>query len=279
MAPVRAPQLLPRSKCIRTWGSYPGGSRSTCLRNDWLAAGANRSSNMWTVSLPGMIPKFEERLASRWSDSFRGDPLALRTINRIRKLCEEYAATRDYKFVIIDTSPSLGVLNKVIISTVDGFVVPCMPDMFSLYGIRNIGRALAAWQRDFKTLLSLLSDSKRSGFPEKFVQFLGFTIYKAKKYSTDSNPWNLATAHYSFAEQIPGTIKRFIPADTFRHLSDDLLSTPIGKTAVMHDHMTMAAMAQKYKRPIWLVPGHGNLDAEDRSTILGNRRRPGCHAQ
>ncbi len=225
--------------------------------------------------IPGRLTvhMFEERLASRWSDSFRGDPLALRTINRIRKLCEEYAATRDYKFVIIDTSPSLGVLNKVIISTVDGFVVPCMPDMFSLYGIRNIGRALAAWQRDFKTLLSLLSDSKRSGFPEKFVQFLGFTIYKAKKYSTDSNPWNLATAHYSFAEQIPGTIKRFIPADTFRHLSDDLLSTPIGKTAVMHDHMTMAAMAQKYKRPIWLVPGHGNLDAEDRSTILGNRRR------
>ncbi len=224
--------------------------------------------------IPGRLTlhMFEERLASRWSDSFRGDPLALRSINRIRRICEEYAAARDYKFVIIDTSPSLGVLNKVIISTVDGFVVPCMPDMFSLYGIRNIGRALAAWQRDFTTLLSLLSDAKRSGFPAKFVQFLGFTIYKAKKYTTDNNPWNLATAHYGFAQQIPETIRRFIPQDTYKHLSHELLFQPIGGTAVMHDHATMAALAPKYKRPIWLVPG-AQLDEEDRTTVPGNRRR------
>lgn len=225
--------------------------------------------------IPGRLTvhMFEERLASRWSDSFRGDPLALRTINRIKAICEDYATKRDYQFVIIDTSPSLGVLNKVIISTVDGFVVPCMPDMFSLYGIRNIGRALATWQRDFQTMLSLLSDAKRAGFPKKFVQFLGYTIYRAKKYTTTANPWNLATAHYGFAQQIPETIRRFIPQNTYQHLPDPLLSLPIGETAVMHDHMTMATMAQKYKAPIWKVPSCSSLEPDDRNTILGNRQR------
>lgn len=224
--------------------------------------------------IPGRLTvhMFEERIAGRWSDAFRGDPLALRTITQIRKLCVNYAQARGYDYVIIDTSPSLGALNKVIISTVDGFLVPCMPDMFSLYGIRNIGRSLNYWNREFLTLISLLSDSKREGLPSHFVRFLGFTIYKAKRYSSTSNPWNLAKAHYGFAEKIPGTIESFIPPASYEHLQAAQLRAPIGKTSVMHDHMTMAAMAQKYRTPIWLVPEAVSPDSEDRA-VLGNRAK------
>ena len=61
----------------------------------------------------------------------------------------------------MDTSPSLGTLNKVIISTVDGFIIPCFPDMFSLYGIRNIGRSLESWKRELDVIYSLISNEKR----------------------------------------------------------------------------------------------------------------------
>lgn len=225
--------------------------------------------------IPGRLTvhMFEERIAGRWSDAFRGDPLALRTITQIRKLCVNYAQARNYDYVIIDTSPSLGALNKVIISTVDGFLVPCMPDMFSLYGIRNIGRSLNYWNREFTTLRSLLSDSKREGLPSHFVRFLGFTIYKAKKYTSSSNPWNLAKAHYGFAQKIPDTIENFIPQIAYEHLKIEQLRTPIGETNVMHDHMTMAAMAQKYRTPIWLVPESRALEIDDRSTVFGNRAK------
>lgn len=260
-----------------------GGHRSVHFL---LKATEDGTGEIGTLATPyelhsnlGLIPgrltvhMFEERIASRWSDAYRGEPLALRTLTRIRKLCSDYASARGYEFVIIDTSPSLGILNKLIISTVDGFMIPCMPDLFSLYGIRNIGRALSLWKRDFTTLFSLLSDAKRSEFPSKFVQFLGYTIYKAKKYSSTGNPWDLAIAHYGFAQKIPQTIQDFIPAESYQHLPGTLLPKPVGETAVMHDHMTMAAMAQKYKRPIWLVPEHPDLEHEDRSTIIGNRRR------
>jgi cellulose biosynthesis protein BcsQ len=85
--------------------------------------------------------------------------------------------------VIMDTSPSLGSLNKVIISTADGFLIPCMPDMFSLYGVRNIGNALGIWKKQFDTIYHLLSSEKRKSFPTNYVRLLGFTIYNAKKYS------------------------------------------------------------------------------------------------
>ena len=215
---------------------------------------------------------YEDRVAARWSDSFRGDPLALRTITRLRKLCEDYSSAHSFDFVIMDTSPSLGILNKVAISTADGFVIPCGPDIFSLYGIRNIGRALKRWRNEFEVMQGLLSTAKRRDFPESFVQFLGFTIYNARKYS-GRNEYNLATAHFNHAQRIPEVVVDSIAHESRAHLSEEQLKKPIGALAVMHSHSTLPTMAQKYRTPIWKVPSSPNLDPADRSTVSGNREQ------
>ena len=171
----------------------------------------------------------------------------------------------------MDTSPSLGTLNKVIISTVDAFIVPCLPDMFSLYGIRNIGESLSLWQKEFNTIYSLIPNEKRSLFPKKFVQFLGYTIYNAKKYTgKTSSPWNLAKAHMNYADKIPETINKYIIEDVRKGLSQDIISKPIGETAVMHSHNTLPNMAQKYRMPIWKIPDCPQIDHDDEQTIKLN---------
>jgi cellulose biosynthesis protein BcsQ len=222
--------------------------------------------------IPGRltIHKYENKISERWSGAYSGDPLAIRTITNIRSIAEEYARVHNYEFIIIDTSPSLGALNKVIISTVDGFLIPALPDMFSLYGIRNIGSALKQWSKEFNTLYGLISEDKRRNFPQNFVRFLGYTIYNAKKY-TGATEWDLAQAHYNYAQQIPQTIEKYISPEVRNHLSQEQANSPIGLTAVMHSHSTLPNMAQKYKNPIWLIPSLPNLDAEDKNTILGNR--------
>jgi len=158
--------------------------------------------------IPGRLTlhMYENKIAERWSGLYRGEPLSIRTVTQIRAIACGYASEFMYDFIIVDTSPSLGALNKVIISTVDGFLVPCLPDMFSLYGIRNIGKSLLDWKKDFDTIYTLLSSDKRNVFPEKFVSFLGFTIYNAKKY-TGRTPLNLAQAAFNYAKRIPTTIK------------------------------------------------------------------------
>ena len=222
--------------------------------------------------IPGRLTMhlYEDKVAGRWSDVYQGDPLAVRTISKPRELAEMYAAQRGYEVVIMDTSPSLGALNKVIISTTDGFVIPCMPDMFSLYGVRNIGNALAVWKKQFDTIFHLLSDEKRKMFPANYVRLLGYTIYNAKKY-TGATPWDLATAHYKYAMEMPVAIRDYIHPEIRDHLSEQLLSHPIGETAIMHTHNTLPAMAQRYHLPMWRVPSCENLEQSDRSTILGNR--------
>lgn len=221
--------------------------------------------------IPGRLTMhlFEDKIAGRWSDVYQGDPLAIRTITRIREIAVQYARQHNYEIVIMDTSPSLGALNKVIISTTDGFVIPCAPDMFSLYGIRNIGNALKIWKKQFETIYGLISDDKRRNFPDNFVNLLGFTIYNAKKYSGQSNPWSLAKAHFNYANQIPTAIQQYVPSSIKTITPPADMDRPIGDTAVMHTHNTLPGMAQKYHTPMWKVPD-ATVEPSDRSTIAGN---------
>ncbi|PWK14937.1 ParA family protein [Tumebacillus permanentifrigoris] len=223
--------------------------------------------------IPGRLSMhmYEDKIAERWNGVYRGDPLSIRTITKIRSLAEDYGSEYGYDFAIIDTSPSLGILNKVIISTVDGFLIPCLPDMFSLYGIRNIGDYLSRWKKEFETIYSLISNEKRAQFPSSFVSFLGFTIYNAKKY-TAVTPLDLAQAHYSYALQIPETVKGYIQQDVRAHLDETMLSTPIGGKAIMHTHNTLPNITQKYKNPMWKVPSLEFLEQEDIATIRGGSR-------
>lgn len=223
--------------------------------------------------IPGRLTlhKYEEKVANRWSDALQGDPLAIRTLTKIRALANQYSDKFGYDIVIFDTSPSLGTLNKLIISTTDGFVIPCMPDMFSLYGIRNIGDSLKKWKNQFDVLYGLLTPEKRALFPTDFVHLFGYTIYNAKKYSGKNNTWDLAVAHYNYAEQIPVTIEKYIDKSIWNKLPHNTLRRPIGGTAVMHTHNTLPNMAQKYHVPIWKVPASPSLETDDISTIAGNR--------
>ncbi|HAS6028903.1 ParA family protein [Vibrio vulnificus] len=234
--------------------------------------------------IPGRLSlhTFEDKIAKSWSEAFMGEPQAIRLITSIRNLCLEAAKEHGYQVAIIDTSPSLGILNKVVISTSTGFFVPCMPDMFSTFGITNIGMALRMWKTQFDTMYSLLTDKKRMAFPNEFVKFLGFTIYNAKRYA-GQNDLDLAAAHYSYVNKLPSVIHNNIPAECYNHLTEEQIKSPIGGKAVMHSHNTLPSMAQKYRQPIWRVPELLNLEPVDKGTISGNRqmytdKQAGYHA-
>lgn len=224
--------------------------------------------------LPGRLTMhlYEATIASRWAEVYQGGPQAIRVVTRIRALAEEYAQQHGYAFVIMDTSPSLGILNKVVISITDGFLIPCMPDMFSLYGIRNIGRALTVWKKEFDTIYHLISQEKRALFPGDYVKLLGYTIFNAKPYA-GQNEWDLATAHMGYARQIPEAINENIDASVRNRVADDIMHRPVGGKSIMHSHNTFPSMAQKYHMPMWKLPFCDSLESADASTIKGNRAK------
>jgi len=224
--------------------------------------------------LPGRLTlhMFESKIAKQWSEAFLGEPQAIRTVTAIRKKCEDYAKKFNFEIVLIDTSPSLSALNKVIISTSDCFIIPCAPDMFSDYGIRNIGNSLKVWSRELQTMISLLNDTKRDYFPKKFVKLLGYTIYNARKRSDAQNNLKIAAAHANHAKKLPETIKNFVPKECYDFLADKAIFKSIGDNALIHSHNTYPASSQKYKQPMWKVPESPNLDETDIGTIKASAK-------
>ena len=224
--------------------------------------------------IPGRLTlhMFEEALARRWSEAFVGQPLALRTLSEIRRLIIKYAEEYGYDYAIVDTSPSLGQLNKAALTTVDAFLIPSAPDLFSLYGIRNIGGSLSRWTSELKTLYQLIPPTRRPYLPTSFVGFLGYTIYNAKK-REGSSKWDMAIAHYDYARQVPGTISQHLPRQLSNGISREILEQPIGGMSVMHTHNTYPAHAQKYHTPMWNLPALEELEEGDKATVITNKKR------
>ncbi|WP_261936111.1 ParA family protein [Sphingomonas bisphenolicum] len=224
--------------------------------------------------IPGRLTLhlFEAKIGERWSGIYQGDPLAIRTATHVRTMAYEYAEREGYDLVIFDTSPSLGALNRHLLSLADGFIIPCSPDLFSVYGIRNIGDALRTWRKQFESIFHFISDQKRSSFPQSFVKFMGFTLYNAKRYSKYENDLNLAKAHQNYAVQIPGTIHSSIDRSNMIEFPN-VAEASIGDNAIIHSHNTFPSLSQKYHMPMWKLPDSGILDAEDRGTVAGNQSK------
>lgn len=214
---------------------------------------------------------YENTISSRWNGVASREPLAIRTISAFRKLAEDYAKEYNYDFVFFDTSPNLGAMNKVAISTADGFIVPCLPDLFSLYGVKNIGTAISEWNKEFERIHYMLDGQYNDELPKAQAKLIGYLIYNAKKRSDNDNEWDLAIGHYKHALQIPHAIRKSMPESALVELNDKYVDLPIGNTAIMHTHNTLAGMAQSYKLPMWDIPSYEHLDNEDRATVRGNR--------
>ncbi len=206
--------------------------------------------------IPGRLTLYiyEDYISRRWNDLYAGTPLAIRTVVKVRNLCALINKENLYDYILIDTSPSLGALNKSIIIFSDYFMIPCNPDWFSLFGIKNIGNSLMNWKKDMAIIYSLLSDKKRSEFPEKLVQFIGYCLYKAKRYKSKTNDLDLAQGHYHNALKIPKYIERFIGCEMLEMSKSQDVSKPIGGKSIMHSDNTAPAISQILKVPIWQVP-------------------------
>lgn len=222
--------------------------------------------------LPGRITlsQFESTLADRWTISSDENVLSIRTITQFRTIAKRYAESYKFDYIFIDVSPSLGLLNRAIITTCDAFFMPASPDLFSMYGIRNIGQSLVIWKKSYDSLYNTISPQLKSLLPSVDVKFLGYTIYNAR--GRNDQPLGLARAHRDFAQKIPEEVKTWIPLENIPANLVDRIKVSIGGNSVWASHNTYPAMAQKYKCPMWLIP-YKDLEEEDKLTVTSNKQR------
>jgi chromosome partitioning protein len=112
--------------------------------------------------------RVEDELSSRWSDCLERKPIAFRVITAFWRLLAKAAAERQADVVLIDVAPSLGALNRAALIAASHVVIPLVPDLYSIQGLKNLGPRLRGWREGWQERLgrvpeTLLGESLPSG--------------------------------------------------------------------------------------------------------------------
>jgi cellulose biosynthesis protein BcsQ len=97
--------------------------------------------------IPGDVEiyRFEEMLAQAWGEHRERPTESLEVLTRLGRRLERIEREHQIDFVLIDTAPSLGALNRTIVLESDFVLVPLTTDLFSVRGLRTLGRGMVEW--------------------------------------------------------------------------------------------------------------------------------------
>jgi len=160
--------------------------------------------------LPGdvRLSLFENLLLSSYNQATAGELRGYSDTSAIDRYLNEIGATESIDIFIIDTSPSLGVLNRVIFLGADYFIVPLNPDSFSLQGIKNLGPVFENWKRLWTNTAKAVAVSGST--PSNHVLkgdalFIGYAINNFTVYGK-----KIIKAQKDWEDNIPSEVKKFL---------------------------------------------------------------------
>ena len=106
--------------------------------------------NLYIVPGDINLALYESLLLSGYNDAAAGNIRGYSDTSAIDRYLNHIGATDKVDIFLIDTSPSLGVLNRVIFLGAEYFAVPVTPDSFSVQGIRNLGGVFDGWKKQWR---------------------------------------------------------------------------------------------------------------------------------
>lgn len=152
------------------------------------------------------LSTYETILTSAFGQASGGQQIGYFQTSAIDRFLRDKGLNEEVDIFVIDTSPSLGLLNQVIMLGADYFVVPMMPDAFSVQGIENLGIIFEKWKQSWKVTGKALSGNTET----KFVLsgeglFIGYVINSYNVYSKQP-----IKDHQRWIEEIPKKVKQFL---------------------------------------------------------------------
>jgi cellulose biosynthesis protein BcsQ len=142
--------------------------------------------------LPGdvLLSEYEEVLPAAWTECFaqrtRGYDLTTALAQVVDRASRNVGAT----VCLYDVGPNVGALNRSVLLDCDYFITPVAADLFSLRALSTVGRALAKWIQDWKTIRGLASPTDLPALFGGMPAYLGYiaSAFKVKVGRSAANP-------------------------------------------------------------------------------------------
>lgn len=201
---------------------------------------SNSVTNLSLLKGSVNLSQYENILVTAYGQAAAGQQLGYFQTSAIDRFMRDKGLNDEIDIFIIDSSPSLSLLNQIIFLGSDYFVVPMMPDAFSVQGIENLGSMFEKWKQNWKVTGKALSGSTES----KFVLsgdglFIGYIINSYNVYAKKP-----IKDHLHWIEEIPNKVKKFLSEKHSRNgLVEKSWKNPL---AVIQDYGRIPAKCQEF---------------------------------
>lgn len=201
-----------------------------------------------------LLADYEEELPAAWTGSFarktRDYDVMCALSRASRQLAQEYGAD----VLIYDVGPNVGPLNRTILLDADYFATPVAADLFSLRALSTVGRSLARWVRDWKTVRELATPEHRAEILRGKPVYLGY-ITSAYKVSSG----RAATRPHDYWEgKIAPRVQARVIADLRKEDTALVPFASTAKIAAIKDFHSLAPQAQAAGLAIGKLKGQVN---------------------
>ncbi len=152
------------------------------------------------------LSMYEGLLSTAYGQAASGQPIGYFQTSAIDRFLREKGLSDQVDIFIIDTSPSLGILNQTILLGADYFVVPMLPDAFSVQGIENLGTIFERWKIQWKNTAKALAGNTET----KLVLpgdplFIGYIVNSYNVYGKQP-----IADHRAWMDKIPERVRTYL---------------------------------------------------------------------
>lgn len=179
---------------------------------------------------------YEAILNTAYGLAAAGQQLGYFQTSAIDRFLREKGLNEQVDIFIIDTSPSLGILNQIILLGADYFIVPMMPDAFSLQGIENLGMMYERWKVLWRNTGKALAGNTETKFVlQGDPLFIGYIVNSYNVYGKQP-----IADHRNWMEQIPEKVKM--------HLSEK--------------HCRNGLVEASWRNPLQIIQDYGRIPSK-----------------
>ena len=211
--------------------------------------------------LPGSpnIIEFENNLISSFGEAAVGYERGYFVSSSLNRYLNYISLKDEFDIILIDTPPNLGLLNKVTILSSDYFILPLMPDGFSVQGIEHIGKTFEEWKDNWKKTGKILARDKNIT-ADKVLDgeglFIGYILNSYNKYA--DNP---IRDNQKWIDMIPEYVKKYLSE---KHCKNGLVESSYKKSlSNIKDFGKLAPLSQYKNKAIFeLDPESDNFHTE-----------------
>lgn len=192
--------------------------------------------------LPGdiLLSEFENQLSEAWLECMRDNKHAFRVTSAFWRIMRNAAHLHQADLILTDLGSNLGAINRSALIAADYVIIPLIPDIFSLQGLRCLGSARRRWQARWNECLRH-HPAEDSEFPSGSMHPLGYIVLQHSERL--SRPFQRQT------DRIPEAYRTYLLDESGKpdiSVRDDPLCL-----ALLKNYRSLMPLAYEARKPIF----------------------------